>query len=97
MDAHFNDIREKIYDPNQLVKFGEFTITYENTNAIQTAIKAINDLGVTNNGKYIRGNTTDGTLQTQQFSFLIGSTSTTGVYGDIEKATTVFYATGNWS
>ena len=96
MDPHFNDTREKIYDPNQLVKFGEFTITYENTNAIQTAIKAINDSGLTNNGKYIRGNTTDGTLQTQQFSFLIGSTSTSGNYGDIEKATTVFYATGTW-
>tara|TARA_R110002020_G_scaffold450514_1_gene664143 strand:- start:848 stop:1657 length:810 start_codon:yes stop_codon:yes gene_type:complete len=96
MDAHFNDKREKIYDPNQLVKFGEFTITYENTNAIQTAIKAINDLGVTNNGKYIRGNSSDGTLQTKQFSFLIGSTSTIGSYGDIERATTTFYATGTW-
>jgi len=97
MDPHFNDTREKIYDPNHLTKFGEFTITYENTNAIQTAIKAINDLGITNNGKYIRGNTTDGTLQTQQFSFLIGDTRTSGNYGDIERATTTFYATGNWS
>ena len=96
MDSHFNDTREKIYDPNQLVKFGEFTITYENTNAIQTAIKAINDLGVTNNGKYIRGKTSDGTLQTQQFSFLIGDTRTSGNYGDIERATTTFYATGTW-
>ena len=89
-------MREKIYDPNQLTKFGEFTISYENTNAIQTAIKAINDLGVTNNGKYIRGKTSDGTLQTQQFSFLIGNTSTMGNYGDIERATTTFYATGTW-
>lgn len=96
MDPHFNDVREKIYDPNQLTKFGEFTISYENTNAIQTAIKAINDLGVTNNGRYIRGKTSDGTLQTQQFSFLIGSTATTGTYGSIEKATTTFYATGTW-
>jgi hypothetical protein len=96
MDPHFNDVREKIYDPNQLVKFGEFTISYENTNAIQTAIKAINDLGITNNGKYIRGKTSDGTLQTQQFSFLIGNTTTAGNYGDIEKATTTFYATGTW-
>ena len=96
MDAHFNDTREKIYDPNQLTKFGEFTITYEHTNAIQTAIKAINDLGVTNNGKYIRGNSSDGTLQIQQFSFLIGNTTTNGNYGDIERATTTFYATGTW-
>jgi hypothetical protein len=96
MDPHFNDTREKVYDPNQLIKHGEFTITYENTNAIQTAIKAINDLGVTNNGKYIRGNSSDGTLQVQQFSFLIGNTTTNGNYGDIERATTTFYATGTW-
>lgn len=96
MDPHFNDTREKVYDPNQLIKHGEFTITYENTNAIQTAIKAINDLGVTNNGKYIRGNSSDGTLQVQQFSFLIGNTTTSGNYGDIERATTTFYATGTW-
>ena len=96
MDPHFNDTREKVYDPNQLIKHGEFTITYENTNAIQTAIKAINDLGVTNNGKYIRGNSSDGTLQTKQFSFLIGNTTTSGNYGDIERATTTFYATGTW-
>lgn len=96
MDPHFNDSREKVYDPNQLVKHGEFTITYENTNAIQTAIKAINDDGLTTNGKYIRGNSSDGTLQEEQYVFLIGNTTTSGTYGDIERATTTFYATGTW-
>ena len=94
MDPHFNDKREKIYDPNQLIKYGEFTITYENTNAIQNAIKLINDTGSGCNGRYIRGKGAN--QQIKQFSFQIGNTTTQGTYGEIEKATTTFYANGTW-
>ena len=94
MDPHFNDEREKVYGAYQLIKYGEFTITYENTNAIQNAIKLINDTGSGCNGRYIRGKGAN--QQIKQFSFQIGNTTTRGTYGEIEKATTTFYANGTW-
>ena len=94
MDPHFNDEREKVYGAYQLIKYGEFTITYENTNAIQNAIKLINDTGSGCNGRYIRGKGAN--QQIKQFSFQIGNTTTQGTYGEIEKATTTFYANGTW-
>jgi len=88
---HHDDDMVVLYDPSLDVNLGEFTITYETTTTLDTLIQGISNAGVTNNGKLIRG----GVIT--QFSFLVGQTTKTGVYGDIEKASTVFYATGIWT
>jgi len=88
--SHTNDTKTLVYDPGVLIDLGEFTITYETTTALDTLIKGLSNTGVTNNGKIIRGGITT------QFSFLVGRTTKSGTYGEVEKATTVFYATGVW-
>ena len=90
IDPHVQDDRNTAYDPNQLIQFGEFTITYEQTTAIKTIIDALSLAGNVNNGKIVRGG-----VETN-LSFMVGQTNTNGSYGEYEKATTTFYATGTW-
>ena len=90
IDTHYTDDKKDVYDPNLLIEFGEFTITYEQTTAIKTIIDGLSAAGATNNGKIIRGG-----VETN-LSFHVGQTTTSGSYGEIEKATTVFYGTGVW-
>lgn len=90
VDMHYTDDRRVVYDPNQLITHGEFTITYENTSAIQSTIDAISGSGLENQGKFIRGG-----VETN-YNFIIGQTTSNGSYGDVEKATTTFYATSTW-
>jgi len=90
VDKHYTDDRKAVYDPNQLVELSEFTLTYENSPSITASIKTISDSGVVNNGKIIRAGS--GT----NYAFYVGQTSTTGRYGEIETATTTFFATGTW-
>lgn len=90
IDTHYSDDRQSVYDPSLRTTFGEFTITYKQTNAIKTIIEGLNDVGLVNNGKLIKGGVTT------NFSFLVGQTNTNGTYGEVEKATTVFYATATW-
>ena len=87
---HHDDDMIMVYDPSLNVDLGEFVVTYETNTTLDTLIQGISNSGVTNNGKLIRGGVTT------NFSFLIGSTTKTGIYGEIEKATTTFYATGIW-
>lgn len=88
--THHDDDMAIIYDPSLLIEFGEFTITYETTTTLDTLLDNLSKAGVTNNGKLIRGGVTT------QFSFLVGQATKTGTYGEIEKASRVFYATGTW-
>lgn len=90
VDRHFTDDRNIIYDPNQLITYGEFTITYENTVAIQAVIDSISASGEENSGKFIRSGVAT------NYKFIVGNTSTSGSYGEIERATTTFYATSTW-
>jgi hypothetical protein len=90
IDTHYDDERHDVYDPNHLIALGEFTVTYEQTPAIKAIVDSISVSGNSNNGKIIRGGTPT------NFSFYIGQTSTNGSYGEIEKATTTFYASGTW-
>ena len=90
VDSHFTDDRNILYDPNQFITYGEFTVTYENTASIQAVIDSISASGTENQGKFIRGG-----VETK-YNFVIGRTSTTGSYGEVEKATTTFYATSTW-
>jgi len=87
---HHDDEMAQVYDPSLLIEFGEFTITYETTTALDTLLDGLSKAGVTNNGKIIRGGVTT------QFSFLVGQATKTGTYGEIEKGSRTFYATGIW-
>ncbi len=86
--SHVLDNHETKYDPTALIKFGEFTITYKNTPSVKSVIDALS--GTENNGKMIKNGTPT------NLTFLVGQTSTSGNYGDVEKATTTFYAVGTW-
>jgi hypothetical protein len=90
VDKHYIDERKAVYDPNQLIEFGEFTITYESDPTTTAIIKAISDSGNSNNGKLIR------TGDEVQYTFYVGQTSSTGRYGEIETASTTFYADSIW-
>lgn len=90
IDNHTTDDRITRYDPNHLIKWGEFTITYEQTDAIKSIIDGLSLGGVFNEGKIIRGG-----VETN-LTFMVGQTTTSGSYGEIEKATTTFYAIGTW-
>lgn len=90
IDTHYDDERNSVYDPNQLVVLGEFTVTYEQTSAIKTVIDSISASGLPNSGRIIRGGVPT------QLSFLVGQTTTNGSYGEVERATTTFYATATW-
>ncbi len=90
VDTHHTDDRRAVYDPNHLIVDGEFTVTYEQTVATKAIIDTISASGSDNNGKFVRGG-----VETN-FSFLVGQTTTQGSYGEIERATTTFYATGIW-
>lgn len=87
---HHDDDMVVIYDPSLLINLGEFTITYETTTVLDTILRAISNSGLTNNGKVIRGGVT------RQLSLLVGQATKTGTYGEIEKATRIFNATGTW-
>ncbi len=91
VDRHTDDTRKVVYDPTQLVEHCELTVTYENTTAVENVIKTISNSGDENKGKFIRGGVST------NYNFLVGATSTNGSYGEIEKATTTFYATSTWS
>ena len=73
------------------IKELEFQITYESSNAmddiINTASKGRGEI----KGRLFRG------TDTTKYNLLVGNTTKMGQYGDIEKATTGFYVTGNWS
>ena len=88
--THHDDDMIIKYDPSLKIDLGEFTITYETTTTLDSILQTISNAGIDNNGKITRGGTTT------QFSFLVGQTTKTGIYGEIEKASTVFNATGIW-
>ncbi len=90
VDNHATDDRRTVYDPNILIEHGEFTITYEQTTAIKTKVDTLSASGAIIDGKMIRGG-----VETN-FTFHVGQTTTNGSYGEYEKATTKFYATGVW-
>jgi len=78
------------YDPSGLIKYGEFTITYKNTTTIESAIDALSEGRIASKGKIIRAGTPT------NYMLMVGPTTTSGSYGDVERATTVFYAVGTW-
>lgn len=92
VDKHFTDDRRAIYDPNQLIEFGEFRVTYETNPTIEAIIKGISDSGGVNNGKLLKS----GGISTN-FTFLIGQTTSSGRYSELQTSTTTFFATAIWT
>lgn len=90
IDQHTTDDRIVKYDPERLVKFGEFTITYETTTTLDTLLDGLSEAGESNNGKLIRGGVTT------NYSFYVGQAVKSGEFGGIEKGTRTFYAESNW-
>ena len=88
---HQNDEMKTQYDPLHLVEFGEFRVTYETNPTIESAIKAISDSGALNNGKLYKSNG-----GVTNFTFLVGQTTSSGRYSELQTSTTTFYATGIW-
>ena len=90
VESHQDDELTTYYDPSTKKEL-EFQITYESSNAmddiINTASKGRGEI----KGRLFRG------TDTTKYNLLVGNTTKMGQYGDIEKATTGFYVTGNWS
>ena len=87
---HTDDTMITVYDPSISIEFGEFTVTYETNTTLDTLLLGLSNSGVLNDGKIIRGGVTT------QYSFLVGQSTKTGTYGEIEKATRVFYVDSKW-
>lgn len=91
VDRHHTDDRKTVYDPNQLIEFGEFRVTYETNPTIESTIKSISDAGSLNNGKLLKSNG-----GSTNYTFLVGQTTSSGRYSELQTSTTTFYATAVW-
>lgn len=89
VDTHMDDDGNITYDPRDL-RVGEYTISYESTTTLDTLISGLASGRTENNGKVVRGGVTT------NYTFLIGQTTKSGQYGDVERATTNFFITGVW-
>ena len=87
---HSQDSGETQYDPREL-KEGELRITYENTADLEALVKQLTDDREEFEGKFVRAGVT------QQVLLLLGNTTRSSKYTEIESATTDFYVVGTWT
>jgi len=88
-DAHLNDAGVSFWDP--IASEGHsIQATYESTTALDTIINTAADLKEEIKGKLQRGGVTT------QYLFLVGRTTKSGQFDNIERATTTFYVSGTW-
>jgi len=90
VDTHSVDDGRTQYDPREL-KEGELVITYENTAELEALIKQLTDEREEFEGKFVRAGVT------QQVLLLLGTTTRSSKYTEIESATTDFYVVGTWT
>lgn len=90
VDTHSQDTGETQYDPREL-KEGELRITYENTADLEALIKQLTDDREEFEGKFVRAGVV------QQVLLLLGNTTRSSKYTEIESATTDFYVVGFWT
>jgi len=90
IDTHSVDDGRTQYDPREL-KEGELRITYENTAELEALIKQLTDEREEFEGKFVRAGVE------QQVLLLLGTTTRTSRYTEIESATTDFYVVGTWT
>ena len=90
VDSHSQDSGETQYDPREL-KEGELRITYENTAELEALVKQLTDDREEFEGKFVRAGVV------QQVVLLLGNTTRSSKYTEIESATTDFYVVGFWT
>jgi len=90
VDQHSVDDGRVQYDPREL-REGELSISYEVTKENSDLIKQLTDDREEFKGKLTRGGTT------QQVLLLLGSTTITSQYTELDRATTQFFVVGSWT
>ena len=90
VDQHSIDDGRVQYDPREL-REGELSISYEVTKENSDLIKQLTDDREEFKGKLTRGGTT------QQVLLLLGSTTITSQYTELDRATTQFFVVGLWT
>jgi len=90
VDQHSVDDGRVQYDPREL-REGELSITYENTVQNEALIKQLTDARTEFEGKLVRNGVE------QQVVLLLGNTTRTSQYTEVERATTQFYVVGFWT
>jgi len=88
-DAHLNDQGQSFWDPISS-EGHSIQATYESTTALDTIINTAADLKEEIKGRLQRGGVTTNYL------FLVGRTTKSGQFDNIERATTTFYVAGTW-
>jgi len=90
IDLHSIDTGETQYDPREL-KEAELSITYESTSALDSLVKQLTDDREEFRGKLVRNGVV------QQVLLLLGSSTITSQYTEVEKVTTQFFVVGFWT
>ncbi len=90
VDQHSIDSGEVQYDPREL-REGEISVTYENTTERDALVKQLTDGREEFEGKVVRAGVE------QNVVLLLGNTTRTSQYTEVEKATTQFYVVGTWT
>lgn len=90
VDHHVNDEGNSFDDPGEEIQH-IISITYESTTALDTIINTLSASRTENNGRLIRGGVTT------NYKFLVGSTTKSGQFDTIERATTSLHISGTWS
>lgn len=90
VDQHSIDDGRVQYDPREL-REGELSISYENTAENSALIKQLTDDREEFKGKLTRSGVT------QQVLLLLGSTTITSQYTEVDRATTQFFVVGLWT
>ena len=88
-DAHLNDQGQSFWDPISS-EGHSINATYESTTDLDSIINTAADLKEEIKGKLQRGGVTTNYL------FLVGRTTKSGQFDNIERATTTFYVSGTW-
>lgn len=90
VDQHSVDDGRVQYDPIEL-RAGELSITYETTPAIDAFVKQVTDDREEFKGKLTRGGVSE------QVLLLLGTSTRTSQYTEVERVTTQFFVVGTWT
>ena len=90
VDQHSVDDGRVQYDPREL-RAGELSITYETTPAIDAFVKQVTDDREEFKGKLIRGGVSE------QVLLLLGTSTRSSQYTEVERVTTQFFVVGTWT
>jgi len=90
VDQHSVDDGRVQYDPREL-RVGDLSITYEATPAIDAFVKQVTDDREEFKGKLTRNGVSE------QVLLLLGSSTRTSQYTEVERVTTQFFVVGTWT